>query len=297
MSKLIALAADNKPQLTWNLFADFSHAWQYAFMVNAFRAGLIVAVLSGLVGWYMVLRRQSFVGHTLAIIGFPGAAGAAFFGVSVGYGLFGVILVAAVLIGLVGAAGGQGYSTESAVTGTVQAFLLACGYLFVSLYGGFLSGANALLFGSFLGITAGQVKLLAIVALVTLIVLALIARPLFFTSVDPSVASARGVPVRGLSITFLLLLGAAAAEVSQITGSLLVFALLVVPPATAQILTTRTLWSVTLSVVIGVVVTWLSLLLAYYFESLPVGFFVTSIAFTTYLLALLGRRLRTTMAT
>lgn len=261
-------------------------------MVNAFQAGLIVAVLSGFVGWFMVLRQQSFVGHTLAVIGFPGATGAILLGVSVAYGLFGAIFLAAILIGLVAGAERQNYSTESAVTGTVQAFALACGFLFVSLYGGFLSGANALLFGSFLGISKGQVKLLIIVALGTLSVLALIARPLFFASIDPDVAAARGVPVRGLSITFLLLLGAAAAEVSQITGSLLVFALLVVPPATAQNLTNKPFLGVTLSVAIGLGVTWLSLLFAYYCESLPVGFFVTSIAFATYLLSLISRRLK-----
>jgi zinc/manganese transport system permease protein len=282
----------NAPQFTWNLFTDFSHAWSYPFMVNAFQAGFIVAVLSGLVGWFMVLRRQSFVGHTLAVIGFPGATGAILLGISVAYGLFGAIFLAAILIGLVAGVEQQNYSTESAVTGTVQAFALACGFLFVSLYGGFLNGANALLFGSFLGISTGQVKLLIIVALSTLIVLVLIARPLFFASIDPDVAAARGVPVRGLSITFLLLLGAAAAEVSQITGSLLVFALLVVPPATSQILTTKPFWSVLLSVVIGLGVTWLSLLLAYYFENLPVGFFVTSIAFAIYLLSLLRRRIK-----
>ena len=283
----------NGSQFTWNLFTDFSHAWSYPFMVNAFQAGLIVAVLSGLVGWFMVLRRQSFVGHTLAVIGFPGATGAILLGVSVAYGLFGAIFLAAILIGLVAGAERQNYSTESAVTGTVQAFALACGFLFVSLYGGFLSGANALLFGSFLGISTGQVKLLIFVALGTLVVLALIARPLFFASIDPDVAAARGVPVRGLSITFLLLLGATAGEVSQITGSLLVFALLVVPPATAQNLTNKPSWSVILSVAICFAMTWLSLLLAYYFESLPVGFFVTSIAFATYLLSLIRRRLKT----
>lgn len=296
MLKSLAFSTNNAPQFTWNLYADLMHAWQYPFMVNAFQAGLIVAVLSGLVGWYMVLRRQSFVGHTLAVIGFPGATGAILLGVSVGYGLFGAVFIAAILIGLVAGAEKQNYSTESAVTGTVQAFSLACGFLFVSLYGGFLSGANSLLFGSFLGISTGQVKLLIIVALSTLIVLALIARPLFFASIDPDVAAARGVPVRGLSIMFLLLLGAAAAEVSQITGSLLVFALLVVPPATAQILTTKPVWSVSLSVAIGLGVTWLSLLLAYYFENLPVGFFVTSIAFAIYLLALFGRRIKMTVA-
>jgi zinc/manganese transport system permease protein len=280
------------PQLTWNLIEDIRQALEFPFMVNAFRAGAIVAVLSGLVGWFMVLRRQSFAGHTLAVVGFPGAAGAVLIGISATYGLFAFALVAALIIGMVPSAGGRGYSEESAVTGTVQAFALACGFLFVSLYGGFLSGANALLFGSFLGITADQVDLLLVVAGIAAAVLAIIARPLLFASIDPDVAQARGVPVRGLSITFLMLLGAAAAEVSQITGTLLVFALLVVPAATAQAWTIRPALSLLLTVLIGVTVTWLSLLVAYY-SPYPIGFFLTSFAFAAYLLAAGWRRVRT----
>ena len=280
-----------QPVFSWNLVEDVRQALMYAFMVNAFRAGAIVAVLAGLVGWFMVLRRQSFAGHTLALVGYPGAAGAVLVGISATYGLFAFALVAALVIGLVPNVGGRGYSEESAVTGTVQAAALACGFLFVSLYGGFLSGANALLFGSFLGITSGQVLLLLVIAAIALAVLAVIARPLLFASIDPDVAQARGVPVRGLSIGFLLLLGVAAAEVSQITGTLLVFALLVVPAATAQAWTTRPVLSVLLTVAIGVAVTWVSLLVAYY-SPYPIGFFLTSFAFAVYLLAVGWRRLR-----
>src|SRR5207247_4759134 len=118
-------------------------------------------------------------------------------------------------------------------------FALASGYLFVSLYHGNLNGVNALLFGSFLGITTGQVAILAALALVGLTVLAAIGRPLLFASIDADVAAARGVPVRALSVAYLLLLGIAAAATSQITGSLLVFAAPVLPPATAQRITTR----------------------------------------------------------
>jgi len=174
------------------------------------------------------------------------------------------------------------------VTGTVQAFALACGFLFVSLYGGFLSGANALLFGTFLGITSGQVVLLAVVAAVALVGLAAVARPLLFASVDPDVAAARGLPVRVLSVLFLVLLGATAAEVSQITGTLLVFALLVVPAATAQTITPRAGRSAALTVVLGVATTWLSLSVAFYAAELPIGFVLTSVAFAGYVVARLA---------
>jgi zinc/manganese transport system permease protein len=285
---MVASAAD--PQLTWNLVADIRAALQYPFMVNAFRAGTVVAVLSATVGWFMVLRRQAFAGHTLAVVGFPGAAGAVLIGVSAGYGLFAFAVGAAVIIAVVPAAAGVGSSEEAAVTGSVQAFALACGFLFLSLYGGF-EGAYALLFGSFLGITAQQVWVLAAVAAVALATLAVMARPLLFASVDPAVAGARGVPVRALSVGFLVLLGLAAASVSQITGTLLVFALLVVPAATAQTLTPRPAASLLLAVVLAVGVTWLALLGGYY-SSYPIGFYLTTFAFVPYVAAGLWRRLR-----
>ena len=274
------------PQLSWNLVSDIRQVLQFPFMVNAFRAGTIVAVLSGLVGWFMVLRKQSFAGHTLAVVGFPGAAGAVLVGASATYGLFVFAIVAALLIAAVPA----GLGEQSAVTGTVQAFGLACGFLFLSLHGGFLASVNALLFGSFLGITTQQVLVLLLAAAVALAVLAGLARPLLFASVDPGVAGARGVPVRALSFGFLVLLGVAAAEASQITGTLLVFALLVVPAAAAQRLTPSPLRSVVLTVLLGVAITWLALFLAYFIDY-PVGFFLTAIAFVVYLAAVGGRKL------
>jgi zinc/manganese transport system permease protein len=292
---LTALGSLPEPQLSWNLVTDVRQVLEYPFMVNAFRAGAVVAVLAGAVGWFMVLRRQSFAGHTFALVGFPGAAGAVLIGVSATYGLFVFAVVAALVIALLPVSSGRGYSEESAVTGTVQAFALACGYLFVSLYGGFLSGANALLFGSFLGITQQQVLVLLAVAVVALAVLAVLARPLLFASVDPDVAAARGVPVRGLSTAFLVLLALAAAEVSQITGALLVFALLVVPAATAQAWTPRPVASLVMTLVLGLAVTWVSLFVAYY-SPYPIGFFLTSIAFAVYLTAGGWRRLHEGMA-
>jgi len=277
--------------LSWNLVADVRQLFAFPFMVNAFLAGTIVAIVSGLIGWFMVLRRQSFAGHTLAVVGFPGASGATYLGISPAFGFFGFCLAAALVIAAAGprSSGAQrGRSQESAGIGTVQAFMLACGFLFVSLYKGNLQGTSALLFGNFLGITTSQVLLLGAAGLVTLGVLGAIARPLLFASVDPEVAAAGGVPVLGLGAIFLLLLGAATAEASQITGSLLVFALLVVPAATAQLLTARPAVSVPLTLFVGLTITWLGLALAYY-SSAPIGFFITSLSFAAYLLASAAR--------
>jgi zinc/manganese transport system permease protein len=272
---------------SWNLITDLRDLWSFPFMVNAFRAGAIVAVLAGVMGWFMVLRRQSFAGHSLSVVAFPGAAGAILVGVSAVYGYFTFCVGAAVILALAtrGRQGSVGrLGQESALTGTLQAFALACGLLFVALYKGFLEGFTALLFGSFLGITSGQVVLLAVVAVTVLGVLAVIGRPLLFASADPEVAAARGVPVRALSAGFLVLLGAAVAEASQITGALLVFALLVMPAATAQRLTARPLLSLLLTVAIGWLVTWAGLVAAYY-SPYPIGFYVTTFAFSAYLAA------------
>jgi len=251
-------------------------------MVNALRAGTIVAVAAGALGWFMVLRRQAFAGHTLAIVSFPGAAGAILLGVSATAGYFAATVGAALVIAAV--PGTRTRIGESAVIGTVQALALACGALFVSLYGGFLNGLTNLLFGTALGISSGQVLTLLAVAASALAALALIARPLFFASVDADVAAARGVPVRMLGAVFLVLLGCAAAEVSQITGALLVFALLVMPAATAQQLTARPGLSFAITIALGLVIVWLGLAAAY-FSIYPVGFYVTTFGFAGYVLA------------
>ncbi len=272
-----------------NIVTDVHQMLALPFMVNALRAGTIVALIAGAVGWFMVLRRQSFAGHTLAVVSFPGAAGAIWLGISATAGYFAGSIVAALVIAMVPRSpSGRERSEESAVIGTVQAFALACGVLFVSLYGGFLDSLTGLLFGTFLGISDGQVVTLALVAAGVLAALACMARPLFFATVDGDVAAARGVPVRGLSVAFLLLLGCAAAEVSQITGALLVFALLVMPAAAAQQITVRPALSFGLTVVLALVTTWVSLGVAFY-SPYPVGFYVSSIGFAVYVLAAGGR--------
>jgi zinc/manganese transport system permease protein len=268
---------------SWNLISDLREMWSLQFMVNAFRAGSIVALLAAVVGWFMVLRRQSFAGHTLALVGFPGAAAAVWLGVGVSDGYLTFCLAAALLIALLPQHGPGGYAEQSAVVGTVQSFALASGMLFIALYRGFLNGTNALLFGSFLGITRGQVTTLAAVAAAALAVLVVIGRPLFFATIDSDVAASQGLPVRGLGILFLLVLGATAAEVGQITGALLVFALLVLPPATAQLVTARPTRSLILSIVLGLGTVWAALFVAYY-SPYPFGFWLTTIAFGGYVI-------------
>ncbi|HST33486.1 MAG TPA: metal ABC transporter permease [Solirubrobacteraceae bacterium] len=273
-----------EPPLTWNVVHDVAELLEYHFMINALLAGSVVAVMAGVVGWVMVLRGEAFAGHTLSMMAFPGAAAAALVGIPGAWGYFLFCGAGAGAIARISGSERFSWSEQSAGIGAVQALALALGFLFVSLYGGVLGDLESLLFGDLLGVSDGQVLVLAVVAAVALAVLAALARPLLFASVDPGVAAARGVPVRLLSLAFLLLLGLAVGATSQITGVLLVFALLVAPAASAQALTARPLASLALTVALGLLVVWLGLGIAY-FSIYPAGFFVATVAFAVYVLA------------
>jgi zinc/manganese transport system permease protein len=186
----------------------------------------------------------------------------------------------------------RGYGTETATIATVQVVGLAAGYLFLSLNSAVLGGTETLLFGTFLGVSRGQVLALLIVAVVALGLVGVSARPLLLETIDPEAAGARGLPVAVLDTGFILVLAAAVAATSQITGALLVFALLVAPAAAAQQLTMRPGIGLLLSVAFGLVIVWLGLGIAF-FSIYPVGFYVTSIAFAVFIAARLTRSIKT----
>jgi zinc/manganese transport system permease protein len=275
------------PTLSLNPLRDLGEVLEYHFMVNALIAGSVVAVMAGLLGWFMVLRRETFAGHTLAMMALPGATAAALIAIPATWGYFAFCSTAALAIGRSAGGGRRGWAEQSASIGAVQAFALALGFLFVSLYHGVLGDLENLLFGTFLGISDGQVLTLAAVAAGSLLALLVMGRRLLLVSVDPDLASARGVPARAVSVTFLVLLGLAVAATSQITGVLLVFALLVAPPATAQALVVRPGPSLALTVAIGLVTVWVGLGISY-FSVYPAGFFITMISFALYVLARAG---------
>jgi zinc/manganese transport system permease protein len=278
------------PSLSPNPVTDVQQLLTYPFMVHAMLAGTIVAVLSGVVGWYMVLRRQAFAGHTLSVMAFPGATGAALAGLPASLGYYLACGGAAVAMGRSTRGIASRHGTETATIGTVQTAGLAAGFLFLSLDHAVLGGPETLLFGTFLGVTATQVLVLLAVAVAVLAVLAVLARPLLFATIDRDVAGSRGVPVRALDAGFLVLLGLAVAATSQITGALLVFALLVAPPATAQLITARPVPGLALSVAFGLAIAWLGLGISY-FSIYPVGFYITSFALGLYLLVRVAVRL------
>ena len=279
------------PALSPNPIADLNALFTFPFMVNALEAGTIVAVLAAVVGWYMVLRRQSFAGHTLSVMAFPGAAGAALVGLPTALGYY--LACGGAALVMRGARGStrRGYGTETATIATVQTLGLAAGFLFLSLNNAVLGGTETLLFGTFLGVSRGQVLTLLIVAAAALLLIAVAARPLLLETIDPEAAQARGLPIAVLDTAFLLVLAAAVAATSQITGALLVFALLVAPAAAAQELTMRPGLGLLLSVLFALAIAWLGLGIAY-FSIYPVGFYVTSLAFAVYLIARLTRAYR-----
>jgi len=264
--------------------------FSYQFMQNAFLAGTTTAVLAGIVGYFVVIRGEAFAGHTLAIVGFPGAAGAILFGLPQLLGLAVLCTASGLGIGVLGRGTVRDRHAESAAIGTIQAFLLALGFLFVSLYKGLLVGVYGILFGTFLGITREQALLLLAIAVLALLALAVIGRPLLYISVDEPAAAAAGVPVRALSIGFLVVLGLAIASTALITGALLVFALLVMPAAAANQLVVRSGPAMIVSVALALVIVWSGLTISY-FTDLPIGFLVTAVGFRTYLAARLARRL------
>lgn len=272
------------PQLGWNVAHDIGEVVEFHFMVNALLAAGAVAVMAGVIGWVMVLRQETFAGHTLSMMAFPGSSAAALAGLPAASGYFAFCGLGALVIGRLSGRRRASWRQESAGIGVFQAVALAAGFLFVSLYGGVLGDLESLLFGNLLGVSDGQVILLACVAATTLVLMAAIGRPLLFASVDPQVAGARGVPVRALSVSFLLLLGLAVAATSQITGPLLVFALLVMPAASARALTVRPAASLAVTVALAVAVAWVGVG-ASYFSVYPASFFIASISFAVYAVA------------
>jgi len=271
-----------------NLLIDLQQMLQYQFMQHAFEAGTLVAIVAGIVGYFVVLRRSAFAAHALSHIGFAGAAGAVLFGFSPVLGLL--------LFTSVGGIGmtvlGPRASHRDVQIGTVLAFMLGLGVLFISLYSGYATEAYSILFGEILGISEVDVLVTAIASMVILCAVAVVFRPLLFASLDEDVAEAKGLPMHILGIVFMLLVALATSIAVQVVGVLLIFSLMVTPAAIAQRLAKRPWRGVLMSVIISLAATWLGLFVAFY-EPYPVSFFITSIVFAFYLFVrFIYRRIR-----
>jgi zinc/manganese transport system permease protein len=261
-----------------NLLIDLEQMFQYQFMQHAFEAGTLVAIIAGIVGYFVVLRRSSFAAHALSHIGFAGAAGAVLVGVSPVFGLLLFTSVGGIGITALGPRASQ----RDVQIGTVLAFMLGLGVLFISLYTGYATEAYSILFGEILGISSLDVIVTAVAGLVILVVLAVVFRPLLFASLDEDVAEAKGLPMHLLGMIFMLLVALATSIAVQVVGVLLIFSLMVTPAAIAQRLAKRPWRAVITSVVVALAATWLGLFVAFY-QPYPVSFFITSIVFVLYL--------------
>jgi len=261
------------------------------FMRNAFVAGGCIALAAGLVGYFVVLRNQVFTADALGHVAFTGGLGGVLAGLNLLAGVFASCIAVALAIG---ALGGRARGRDVAI-GTVFAWVLGLGVLFLSLYTTARSAASgtlgvSVLFGSILGLQPAQVIVGSLTGLATVAVMIVIARPLLFLSIDPEVAVARGVPARALTSLFFILVAVTVAESVQAVGALLIFALIVTPAAIAQNLSTRPWVGMALSAGIAVAVVWLGLILAFY-VALPVSFLITGLAFALYLASNFVRRM------
>ena len=266
-----------------NIITDM---FQYEFMNNAFAAAGIVAVVSGVVGYFLVMRGQTFAGHALSHIGFAGATGAGLIGLAPLWGLLGFTLAAGIVMGALS----ERISNRDIAIGIVLSLALGFGLLFLHYYTSFATQATAILFGNVLAVDREMIATLAVLGAITLLALAGIMRPLIFSTLQPELAEAKGVPLRFVSTAFLAIVALAVSECAQIVGVLLVFTLMVGPPAAAQRVTTG-LWSgLLLSAVLALGEAWLGITIAYYTDW-PVSFCIAMLSALGYFacLALSGR--------
>jgi zinc/manganese transport system permease protein len=259
------------------------------FMRNAFIAGAFIALAAGLVGYFVVLRNQVFTTDALGHVAFTGSLGGLLAGFDLLTGVFGSCIGVALAIGTLG---GRGRGRDVAI-GTVFAWVLGVGALFLSLYtssrSAAIGGAGvSVLFGSILGLQPAQVVVASIAGVAVCVAVLVVARPLLFMSLDPDVALARGVRTRLLTGFFMVLVAVTVAEAVQAVGALLILGLMVTPAAIAQNLSPRPWLGMALSALIALAVVWIGLVLAYYFPY-PASFFITSLAFAAYLVSQFAR--------
>jgi len=262
-----------------NLLADLQQMLKYEFMQHAFEAGTVVAIIAGITGYFVVLRRSAFTAHAFSEIGFAGAAGAVLWDIPPIVGL----LLGSILGALAIAALGRRATNRDTQIGIVLAFALGLGLLFISLYSGYATEAYSILFGEILGVSSGSVLLTLVAGAVILILIGILYRPLLFASLDEDVAEAKGMPMLLVGTAFLLVVAVAVSFAVQVTGVLLIFSLMVTPAATAQYLSRRPQRAIAISVAIALMATWVGLFVAYY-TPYPVSFFITAIVFSLYVL-------------
>lgn len=257
------------------------------FMTNAFIAGLCIALASGIVGYFTIARNSTFAAHALAHIGLPGATGAVLLGLPVSVGMGGFALIGALVI----AGLGKRASQREIATGTVLAFATGLGLFFARMSSSAAQQFQSILFGSILTVTRDQIIGFAIFDVILLLVIAFIYRPLLFSSLDEQVAQAKGVPVGVMNIVFMAILAGVITIAVPAVGTLLIFALVVTPAATATMVTTTPLRAIITSTVLCLVAIWGGLVLSAMFPA-PPSFIIVTLSTLFWLLAKGGELLR-----
>jgi zinc/manganese transport system permease protein len=258
--------------------------FEYEFMRTAFMAGGVVAIVAGAVGCFLVLRNQTFAGHALSHVGFAGATGSALIGIGPIWGLLAFTLVAAIAMGLLG----ERLRTRDVAVGIILSLALGLGVLFLFLYTTHAAQAVAILFGNVFGVSVATLWGLLGMAVLDLLALAIISRPLLFATLEPDLAEAKGVSLKLVSVLFLVTVAVAVAEAAQVVGVLLVFALMVGPAAASLRLHSRIGWGVVLAVILALGASWGGIALAYVTDW-PPTFWIVLLSCSTYFLSLLSR--------
>jgi zinc/manganese transport system permease protein len=265
----------------------------HEFMRNALIAGSFVGLACGLVGYFVVLRAQVFAGDALSHVAFTGALAAAVLGYDILAGLFLATVLGGALMGLLG----ERARADDVVIGSLFAWTLGLGVLFLSIFTTRSSAGNGtagvrVLFGSIFGLSTTDVRRSVVLAIAVSGLLLAIARPLLFASLDAAVAVAQGLPVRTLGLAFLTLLGLVAAQASQAVGALLFLGLLAAPAGAAQRITANPYRGLFLSALFSVGSVWAGLTLGYLFPTLPPSSMIIATAVGIYVLALTATVLR-----
>ncbi len=284
------------PLFSPNLLQDLLDLLSYDFVRQALLAGTILSLVAGFVGYFVVLRHQAFAGEALSDVAFTGALAGAAFAINPLVTLLGVTVLVALAMGLFG----ERLRGRDVAIGTMLAWTLGLGVLFLSLFTANVSGAGtgfsgvAALFGNLFGVSVEQTRVIALAAVAEVATLAIIARPLLFASLDPDVAQARGVPTRALGLIFMALVGVTVALATLAVGALLVFALLLLPAATAQQLTTRPYAGLGLAALLAILITWFGVAISFY-TGFPSSACVSLLGVALYAGVLGALRLRATL--
>ncbi len=265
---------------SWNLPADIHEELELPFMRQAYEGGTIIAILGGVVSYLVVLRRSSFAAHALGHVGFSGAAAAVLYAVNPFWGLLLFTTVSGGGIAVLG----KKVAFRDVEIGTVLAFMLGLGLMFLAFYQGFATEVYSILFGDIVAIDPAQVWLMLFSAIGVLVVLGLVYRQVLFAALDEEVAEAKGMHTMLLGIVFMLSLAVLISVSLTVIGVLLIFALAVTPAAAAIRLARRPWHAILISIAIALVSTWVGIFVAFW-EVEPTSFFIVTIAFVIYVIA------------